>query len=394
MEQDNDLLLRIRWWSYQRQRLGQAAASMEEVLQDVVGVYSSHPSAPLSLLARTAAFSPEAFRALDLEKKAVRIPAMRRAIYLLLAEDAAFVFAATRENNERLMKHLDYAARYSKHEHLSRETYPQLKAALLAAAQEPLTPKQLGQALNQAKGTAMMAHFLGYEGATLRIGAHSLRSNSLRYVSTEAWGIELQCELSPEEARRQLAYRYFRAFGPASVRDFRWWAGIPADAAAAAVAQLETVTLPNGLLLLAEDLAAFEQVAPLPADAIDILPIWDSYTMGYAPSGHARQIEPAMQAHVYNNPARDGGDGIGSVLLAGKMVASWSSTFTGNHFNVTLDLFDTTAEAHMSTIQARFEEIATALGGTTCTITPHDPSALPLAVAKNRMHSAASRKQQ
>jgi hypothetical protein len=43
---------KARWWSYHRQRLGQRASDAEQALRSVVGVYSSHPTAPLSLHAR------------------------------------------------------------------------------------------------------------------------------------------------------------------------------------------------------------------------------------------------------------------------------------------------------------------------------------------------------
>ncbi len=44
--------LRLRWFSYGRQRLGRSSRDADAVLRDVIAVYSAHPTAPLSLLAR------------------------------------------------------------------------------------------------------------------------------------------------------------------------------------------------------------------------------------------------------------------------------------------------------------------------------------------------------
>ncbi len=376
MEKEHELTLHARWWTYRRQRLGRAASSLEEALHDVMGVYSSHPSAPLSLWARTVSFSPDAFRRLEREKRAFRVPAMRRSIFLMGCDDAATAFAAAPISHEQNMGRLRYQARYYSYDTFSVEAYPRLKAAIVAAATEPLTPNQLRKRIDEnVEDIAMLARTVAYEGELLRVGSDSLRSNSLRYVSTSAWGARLHDERDSNKALRALAHRYLYAFGPARVKDFQWWAGITVAHAAAALGTLNRVMLPDGSFLLADDLAAFEQMTPLPADAIVILPKWDSYTMGYAPDGHARFVSPEMQSRVYAS-LRDGegGDGLGVVLVAGRAVASWGSAFSGKCLDVKLDLFDQSALPHLPTIQARFEEIATILDGATCSVSLLDPA--------------------
>ena len=62
----------IRQWSYQRQCLARRAPTVEAALEAVVGVYSSHPSALLSLRARTRSFSPENMAAMEKARRALR----------------------------------------------------------------------------------------------------------------------------------------------------------------------------------------------------------------------------------------------------------------------------------------------------------------------------------
>jgi hypothetical protein len=65
--------------------------------------------------------------------------------------------------------------------------------------------------------------------------------------------------LSPEEARVELARRYFRWIGPAGVAEFQWFSGLGVKAAAATVAELALVPVAPGcdLLTFPEDLEAF-----------------------------------------------------------------------------------------------------------------------------------------
>src|SRR6476659_8621231 len=87
-------LERVRVWLHHQQQLGKAGKSAGDALRAVVGVYSSHPTAPLSLHARTKNLSAKQFRALEADKRAIRLGAMRGSIHFLPRETAPQVFAA------------------------------------------------------------------------------------------------------------------------------------------------------------------------------------------------------------------------------------------------------------------------------------------------------------
>ncbi|MBI3473900.1 MAG: winged helix DNA-binding domain-containing protein [Candidatus Solibacter usitatus] len=67
-------------------------------------------------------------------------------------------------------------------------------------------------------------------------------------------------KLSREEAYTELARRFFRWIGPATLPEFQWFSGLGAGAAKAAVAPLELEPMEDGSdrLLLAEDREAFQ----------------------------------------------------------------------------------------------------------------------------------------
>lgn len=350
-----DFLELSRRWSYDRQRLGRRSPDAEAALRDVVGVYSSHPSAPLSLHARTKDFTLETFRRLDAERRALRLPAMRGSIHLLPRKTAHLAFHATPEPPSGLKQRLKYFG-------IPEERYPELRGAVLAAADEPRTARDLGQKLRHATGyegspTPVLSG-AAREGSLLRVGAEGPRSNALRYVATRAWlGGDLP-EADAEKALAWLAGEYLRAFGPARPEDFRWWAGVTKGRAAAALETVETVEPEAGYLLPAEDREAFEAAEGPGPDAVDVLPKWDCYTMGYASDGRGRFVHPDVRGRVYT-PA---GDGLGVVLVGGMAAGAWEARFSGKVMELRLDTFERPGAWLKKAIEDRFGETAVSLG--------------------------------
>lgn len=310
------LLARIRRWSRRRQGLDRRAfAGIDDALAGVVGVYSANPSGPLSLLARLPGLDPGDVHSAIRGRRAVRIPAMRRSIFLVPTSAAHLVFAATRYGN----REYDWLLRGLG---VSEEEYERLAARVLAACREPLDARAVRAAIRDApqgeRFTAVL-QTLCAEGRLVRVDAPSVTSNALTYCATEAW---LGAPLEPvprEEAVAWLAGAYLRAFGPASVEDLAWWAALALPEAAAALAAHETVDVGDGLLLIAEDVPPFERARGPHGVAVDLLPKWDAYTMGYGPGGRDRLAAPDVRARVYD----DGGNALPVLLVDGEAAGTW-----------------------------------------------------------------------
>ena len=333
---------RARWWSYRRQRLGRyRAPDAESALRDVVGVYSSHPTAPLSLHARSANFDADRFRALD----ALRLPAMRTSIFLLPRETAHLAFRAVPESPASAAGRLRYFG-------LSDRRYAGLREAVLAAAEEPRTARELREITGADGPLTPVIGTLTREGTLVRVGAEGLRSNALRYVAADV------PDADPDGALAWLAGEYLHAFGPARAEDFRWWTGATKGRATAALSAVETVELDEGYLLPAGDREAFEAVEATPSDTLDLLPKWDCYTMGCAPDGRRRFVHPDAQDRVYT-PA---GDGLGVVLVNGAAAGAWEARFAGETMEVTLEMFETPGARLEEAIAGRFGAMSALLG--------------------------------
>jgi hypothetical protein len=324
---------RLRAFTYERQQLGRAAASGAAALKAVIGVYSAHPTAPLSLHARAAKLDAAAFKRLD----ALRLPAMRQSIHLLPRKTAHLAFHATPAPAS------DRAKRF-RHFKLTDERYDELRKQLLKAAREPLTQEEMRDATGaDAKELKGASAQLTRDGELVRVAAGGLRSNELRYVAADIDGADA------DEALAWLAGEYLRAFGPARAKDFTWWSGAGAKRAKAALAEHDTEELDDGLLILAKDVKAFEKAKP-PKGAVDLLPKWDCFQMGYPGDGRDRFAHPDVAGRCYDFR----GDGRPVILVDGEAAGTWE--------RMEPEFFDRATKKVRDAVGRRLEAVTAFLG--------------------------------
>ncbi|MBS1690172.1 MAG: winged helix DNA-binding domain-containing protein [Bacteroidetes bacterium] len=348
--------IKFRHWSYKRQQLGKQGAEPIQVLKDIIGVYSWHPSAALSLYARLKSFGEADFYKLETSKAALRMPSMRLSVHMLPAGTAAQIFAATVPPASDPIWEKRYSQPGRK---IPSEKYSNWRSLILKTVTKPLTASEIKERTDiPDELTKFLLNRMGYEGDILRIGAESLKSNIVSYVATRSWAKETLNRPGNEEALSWLAAEYLRAFGPARIKDFQWWAGITATKAKAAIAANDIEDIGNTYLLLRKDLNEYEHFKTPKIDSIDLLPQWDSYIMGYAPDGRARFVSPDMQNNIYGALGATAGNGLGTVLINGLAHGAWNTKFTGNKMAVTLNMFEKVTAKASKEIEAQFESMA------------------------------------
>ena len=330
---------------------------MASALERVVAVYSSHPSAPLSLAARVTSIEPDSFRALEESRAALRIPAMRGSIHLVPAQTASLLVAATQIPDAERRRRFRVAG-------ISEESYDEIRERVLAFATVPVTVAQVREATGLGENAGTVLRILALDGLLLRVGSGSLRSNSLTLRLDRGMARGALRGSRSDRAIRWLAHSYLAAFGPARVEDFGWWAALPVGSARSILADIPTVDVGDGLLLLEEDADEFAAIEPLPRDSLDVLPVWDAYTMGYAPDGRGRFASSEHVDRLYD----DMGNGLGVVLAGGQAVAAWGSRFAGKRLEVSLDRFERLRGPLQAALEQRFHEIAVLLGGSEATV--------------------------
>jgi hypothetical protein len=366
-----DADLRVTAFSFRRQHLDRSAPTALAAIEAVAGVYGSMPTGPLSIRARTRSVTADEIRALEDDRQAVRMRAMRTSAFLVARSQAGRISAATSVPDSRFAWMLRSAG-------VADGELPGVRAAVLAAAREPATLAELrGRVATGDEGAPSWAvgdrfrpvlAVLAAHGDLLTVGGASLSSNTMRYVDRRAWlgggpgatsGGSASDDPAPpgDDARAWLAGAYLRAFGPARVEDLAWWAGWTRGRAAEALAGHATVEVAEGLRLLAADLPAFEAAQALPP-VLTLVPKWDAWTMGYPLDGRARFLDRDVHDRVFDGD----GNGLAMVLRGGRAVGAWVHRGEGGQLAVDLDLFEPLRRGERDAVETELAAIASFLG--------------------------------
>ncbi len=318
-------------------------------------MYSSHPTAPLALWARSKELDPAAFNALEQNKHAVRIHAMRNSVFLVPADWAARIVASVPLTSAVKGQRLKYAE-------ISAEDFETVKPKLLARAAEPVNSTDLQPLVPKGANAAVVIHLLCREALLLRLGRGNLRSDDLSYVAAEPWLGHPLVGPGEDNATVWLADQYLRGYGPARVDDFAWWAGLPKGKSKTALA--DSVDVGSGYLLPADLADDFKAVKPLDAEALDLTPKWDAYTMGYAPDGRERFLNKEHQKLAYTvaGGAATSGDGLPLVLRGGRAVASWGHRLEGKRLVATVRPFPGETAPSETVMTLKLDEVGKLLG--------------------------------
>ena len=363
---------RVTAFSFRRQLLDGSAPSALSAIEAVAGVYGSMPTGALSVRARSRGVTPDAIRALEAERHAVRMRAMRTSSFLVARSQVVRIAAATSVPDSRFAWLMRAAG-------ITDSELPRVRVTVLAAAAVPGTSVELRERIvaggrdlpSWAGGDRFrtVLALLGAYGDVVTIGGASLSSNAQRYVDRRAWlgggsaapGAGESASSGPappgDEARAWLAEAYLRAFGPARIDDLAWWAGWPRGRAADALAAHHTVDVGEGLLLLAGDLAQFEASAALPP-VLTLVPKWDAWTMGYPLDGRSRFLGRDVHDRVFDGD----GNGLAMVLRGGRAVGAWAHRGERGQLAVDLDLFEPVGRGERDAIETELASIAAFLG--------------------------------
>ena len=133
-----------------------------------------------------------------------------------------------------------------------------------------------------------------------------------------------------EEALAELAKRYFASHGPATVRDFSWWSGLPVKEAQGAIDSVRPILESSEIGGLThwsgEGLHAAAK-----GPAAMLLPNYDEYLIAY--KDRAAVVD---QSRVANIAARTGGAFANHLMIDGRLAGGWSRTIKPN--TVQLDI--------------------------------------------------------
>jgi len=154
-----------------------------------------------------------------------------------------------------------------------------------------------------------------------------------------------------DAALAELARRYFRAFAPATDRDFAYWGGISLGDArlgiAGAAAALEELVLDGLPFVVPRGYVARAPRSPV----VRVLAAFDTYLMGYASRRHA--VGEAGERLILPG----GGVLRPTICVDGRFVAIWSQKRSGKRIKINLAPFDGFDEDWLPAIRAEVADI-------------------------------------
>ena len=178
--------------------------------------------------------------------------------------------------------------------------------------------------------------------------------NEINFIRVDQWLGQVK-SVATLEAQATLLRNYLRAYGPASVRDFAHWAGIPMKESHEAYACIQeermAVKVANEpcdvLKDDADEIAAMKPVRGV----VRLLPLFDPFLLAHAEKTHL------LQTLHYKRVYRNQGWISAVILVDGKIVGTWSYRFERNKVIVDLQPF----ASLQRTVRTRVEQEAAAL---------------------------------
>jgi hypothetical protein len=187
------------------------------------------------------------------------------------------------------------------------------------------------------------AHMLSYLALTGTLVFGPTSGGEPLLVLVDEWIAEAR-SLDREEALGELALRYFRSHGPATVADLIRWTRLPAGDARLGLAlarpRLETLDVDGAEHLMDPATPDLLRTAREQAAGVLLLPGFDELMLGYG--DRRASLDPAFADRIV-----PGGNGVfrATVVSGGRVVGTWSRTGRGAGSSVTATPFTSFAPA-------------------------------------------------
>jgi len=336
-------------------------AKASSLARDACGIQAQlFSAAELSLWARLHKLKrSDIHAALWKERSLVKTSCMRGTLHLLAASDYPIYMRALEKSR---MKHI--RAVMSRYHVTPAEGDAVTEAVVEALSAGPLTRSQLTARvfeLGIVQKNAKPFFITGWWGVVRQAIVQGLicfatdRGQETSYARVEQWLPGL-ANTPRDEAAQLLLRRYLSAFGPANLRDFAYWSGMPASEAREVWETLreemiEVEVEGQKLWLLRRDRSRLADCEPA-CDSLRLLPNFDSYMLGHAKKDHL--FEERWYKRIY----RDAGWISPVILVNGQPIAVWSLRRQRKRLSVSVEPFVTVPRV----LRGKVEEEVASLG--------------------------------
>ncbi len=353
----------IRWFRLRRSGLVMPFRSAEEAARELAGIQAQILSAAgVSTWNRTAGLSEDEFtRKLYADRTLLKLWGQRGTLHLYPTADWPLIYAA----HANLVTW--WQRQQEKRTGETRESYEKVvaRAGALLRERGTLTRADLRTAFPEL----MEEHFSGWGGLFAElvhrgVACHAEPEGSAgSFAHRDHWLPELAWEPPDFDAANvELARRYFRAYGPATERDFRYWRGAKAAQSRRWVRALRDELVEDEIggencLLFGEDAELLTEEPPeREAWPVRLLYRFDPLLLGIKDKGWLVDDEH------YGEVWRPAGHVEGTVLEHGRIAGTWRYDRRGGGLVVTVRPFAPLPEHARSALEGEAAGVAEFFG--------------------------------
>ena len=242
-----------------------------------------------------------------------------------------------------------FSAKYFRDVGLDKTAFRKTNRVIAKALEKRLfmTKKEIGDALQEA---GVDTHELRLTYIIIRAELDQLicsgprRGKQMTYALMDHRAPDAKV-LKKDEALSELAIRYFKSRGPATIKDFGWWSGLSAADARRAIDIISTQLLHaelNGEKYFFIP-STKEKIIPK-RPRVHLLPSWDEYTVAY--KDRSLVIEPKFQS--------ESGHGIFSpiIVVDGKVKGIWRREIKSSSVDIEIRYFSSLSDSYREKIMA------------------------------------------
>lgn len=321
--------------------------TVEQVVVEAGGIYSTAPTSYLSFVARIPGFATDDLdRALYRDRSLVRLSALRGSGFLIPLDMIDEVIAAFDRGDVTNT----WAEKIVGAERLAawRKQILTMLRGLILPARDIRTELGVEGRDTEALRFLLSSMCLRRDLAAAS-GVKGWRDNQYGYALWDEWFVDHPpVAVDPDEARVSVARWYLSGHGPGTVDHFSWWAGIKKANAAAALAHFDEVEA--GVFDVADPPEVGEP------SGLRLLPVWDTALV--APKGRRRMVRTAHQPYVYDAS----GNLTSTIVMDGGVIGVWSRGGDNDRFAVKAAPFATFTKAVRRDIEREAQVVGAAVG--------------------------------
>ena len=177
------------------------------------------------------------------------------------------------------------------------------------------------------------------------------------FARLDMWLPGSESSMPELDAKAELALRYLKGFGPASLNDFAYWTGMRVgdarpifESLSESIVEVEITGQKRKAYILEEDASNLQGLGGIPPHA-RLLPQFDALTLGH--KDKTRFIDPSVKSKIFRPRANVAA----TILLYGMIAGVWKMRKERKNWRLELSPFRNLDEEEEETVEAEIERL-------------------------------------